>query len=106
MQQILLNSVSDWFSRNYIRIIITSLIFAVSYAIYFLLAKAISKKEKKSRINHETAKNLKNIMRITMAMLAFTALTIQYQESLQPFASVWTVAGGTVLGFAAINTIG
>ena len=106
MAYLFLSSIGSWFSNNYIRILITTLILVISYVIYYLIAKVIGKKEKKGRINHETAKNLKNIIKISVAILAFTAITLQYQEVLEPFASVWTVAGGTVLGFAAINTIG
>jgi len=101
-----LEDIGDWFVKYYPSILITIFITAVFYLIFYLAKKQILRIKNKGRINEGTSKSFTNLVKIACIILGLTAIGIQYREELGMFANVFSVAGGTVLGFAAINTLG
>jgi len=101
-----LTRVNDWVDANVLNIITTLLIIGVILAIYRILGREIDRLRKNEVIDHNTAFLFKRISKWTMyiifGVLIFNTLGIQIDF----FLGLWVLAGGTIVGFASMSTIG
>jgi small conductance mechanosensitive channel len=95
-----------WFDINIIPFLISILTVVIAYLIYLFLKKQISRLERKESIDKTNAKNLLSLLKITVSIVIITLLSIQFSETFSVYAGIFTVAAGTVIGFAAMNTLG
>ena len=61
---------------------------------------------KHEKLELSTAKNITRIIKYLIALIIITAILIQFAESLGLITALITLAGGTIVGFAAMNTLG
>ena len=98
--------VNDWVDANMVNIITTLLILGVILAIYRVLSREIDRLSKNEVIDHNTAFLFQRISKWTMyllfGVLIFNTLGIQIDF----FLGLWVLAGGTIVGFASMSTIG
>lgn len=98
--------VYDWFDANVLNIVTTTLIIGVILAVYRVLGREIEHLTKSEVIDHNTAFLFKRISKWTMyvlfGVLIFNTLGIQVDF----FLGLWVLAGGTIVGFASMSTIG
>ncbi len=96
----------DWVDTNVVNIITTLLILGVILGIYRILGREIDRLRKSEVIDHNTAFLFKRISKWTMyiifGVLIFNTLGIQIDF----FLGLWVLAGGTIVGFASMSTIG
>jgi small-conductance mechanosensitive channel len=95
-----------WFIENIIPFLVSILTVIITYLIYIFLKKQISRLERKESIDKTNAKNLLSLLKINVSIILITLLSIQFSETFSLYAGIFTVAAGTVLGFAAMNTLG
>jgi small-conductance mechanosensitive channel len=95
-----------WFNENIVPLLISILTVIIAYLIYFFLKKQISRLERKETIDKTNARNILSLLKITVSIVVITLLSIQFSETFSLYAGVFTVAAGTVIGFAAMNTLG
>jgi len=100
------NRIYAWVDTNVINIITTVLIIGVILAIYRILGREIDRLRKSEVLDPNTAFLFKRIFKWTVyvifGVLIFNALGIQIDF----FLGLWVLAGGTIIGFASMNTIG
>jgi small-conductance mechanosensitive channel len=98
--------VNDWVDANVLNIISTLLILGVILAIYRILEREIERLRKNEVIDHNTAFLFRRLSKWTMyilfGVLIFNTLGIQIDF----FLGLWVLAGGTIVGFASMSTIG
>lgn len=98
--------VYDWVDANVINLITTTVIIAIILIVYRVLAIEIDKLRKKQIIDNNTAFLFKRITKWTVyvvyGVLIFNTLGIKIDF----FLGLWVLAGGTIIGFASMNTIG
>ncbi len=104
--QTILDIMLGWINENIVPFIYAVLIIVLSYALYVFLKRQINRLKKKEKIDETTAKNLISFLKILIYVIVLVLLSIQFTEIFGTFAGVFTVAGGTIIGFAAMNTIG
>ena len=99
-------SVYDWVDSNIINIVTTGVVLAIILVVYSLLNREIEKLRKNEVIDHNTAFLFRRISKwtvyIIMGVLIFNVLGIQIDF----FLGLWVLAGGTIIGFASMSTIG
>jgi len=100
------NRIYDWVDTNIINIITTALIIGVVLVIYRILGREIDRLKKSEILDPNTAFLFKRISKWTVyvifGVLIFNTLGIQIDF----FLGLWVLAGGTIIGFASMNTIG
>ncbi|MFH1179325.1 MAG: mechanosensitive ion channel domain-containing protein [Candidatus Bathyarchaeota archaeon] len=98
--------VYDWVDANVINLITTTVIIAIILVVYRVLAIEIDKLRKQQIIDNNTAFLFKRITKWTVyvvfGVLIFNTLGIKIDF----FLGLWVLAGGTIIGFASMNTIG
>jgi small-conductance mechanosensitive channel len=89
-----------------IPIIISGLVVIFGYIFYIIIRRQISKLTKREKIAEETAGNVIKIIRYIIILIIATGILMQFTETLGLITALFTLVGGTILGFAAMNTIG
>jgi small conductance mechanosensitive channel len=100
------NRIYDWVDANVINIITTALIIGIVLAIYRILGHEIDRLRKNEVIDPNTAFLFKRLTKwtayIIFGVLIFNTLGIK----IDLFLGLWVLAGGTIVGFASMSTIG
>jgi len=96
----------DWVDANLASLLTSFLIILVILTIYRILGREIDRIRKNEVIDFNTAFLFKRVSKWTMyiliGVLVFNALGIQIDF----FLGLWVLAGGTIVGFASMSTIG
>ena len=96
----------DWVDTNVVNIITTILIIGVILAVYRILGREIDRLRKNEVIDLNTAFLFNRISKwteyIVLGVLVFNTLGIKIDF----FLGLWVLAGGTIVGFASMSTIG
>ena len=96
----------DWLSIYFFPILISLLAFVIGYIIYLLIKRQISKLVKHEKLELNTAKNIIKVIKYLIILIILTAILTQFAESLGLITALFTLVGGTIVGFAAMNTLG
>jgi len=96
----------QWIFDNFIPLIITILTIIIGFIIYFIIKKQIRRLEKKGKLSTSTARNLIKIIKYLIILIVFSAIFFQFAESLGLITALFSLVGGTIVGFAAMSTLG
>ena len=95
-----------WIDENILGLITTGMVLIVLYIVYKFLIREIDRLKEREVLDVSTASLFKKITKwttyIIVAVLVFNTLGIQIDF----FLGLWVLAGGTIIGFASMNTIG
>ena len=96
----------DWIDANIIELITTGVTLVAIYFAYRLLIREVDRLKTREVLDVSTAALFKKILKWTLyiiiLVLVFNTLGIQIDF----FLGLWVLAGGTIIGFASMNTIG
>ncbi|NVM37023.1 MAG: mechanosensitive ion channel [Candidatus Lokiarchaeota archaeon] len=96
----------DWLLLYLFPITVSILAILIGYIIYFILKRQFTSLVKHEKLELTTANNITKIIKYLISLIIITAILIQFAESLGVITALFTLAGGTIIGFAAMNTIG
>jgi small conductance mechanosensitive channel len=95
-----------WIDENILGLITTGIILVILYMVYKFLLREIDRLKVREVLDVSTSSLFKKILKwttyIIVAVLVFNTLGIQVDF----FLGLWVLAGGTIIGFASMNTIG
>ncbi len=96
----------DWINIYLFPIIVSILAIIIGYIIYFILKREILRLSKRNKLELTTANNITKVIKYLIGLIIITAILIQFAESLGFITALFTLVGGTIIGFAAMNTLG
>jgi small-conductance mechanosensitive channel len=102
----ILNGIGDVFLANLNKIIFSCIAVVVGFSLYKLITREVRRLQEKQRIEEHIAHTLRRLIQWTIGLIVLTAVSIQFGVTIGSFAGLLTLFGGTIIGFAAINTIG
>jgi small-conductance mechanosensitive channel len=98
--------VYGWVDANILGLITTGLMLVFLYIVYKFLIREVDRLKGREILDISTVALFKKILKwtsyIIVAVLVFNTLGIQIDF----FLGLWVLAGGTIIGFASMNTIG
>jgi small-conductance mechanosensitive channel len=97
---------SDWLSVYFVPILISIFAIIIGYIIYVLIRRQFLKLAKHKKLELNTAKNISRVIKYLIILIILTAILMQFAESLGFITALFTLVGGTIFGFAAMNTLG
>jgi len=100
------NAVGNWIQHNQIVIIYSVITILVGYALQRLVTGQIEKRMENQRLGEHLAHTLLLIIRIITFLAVFSTILVLFQINVTVVTGFLSVVGGTILGFAAINTLG
>ncbi|MFX1238546.1 MAG: mechanosensitive ion channel family protein [Promethearchaeota archaeon] len=101
-----LQIVGEWFAVNFINIIVIVIIIFIVFIVYKVIKRQIMKIGRKTRLGEGSAKGILKIVRFLFVLIIISTILVQFTESLGLITTLFTLVGGTIIGFAAMNTLG
>jgi small conductance mechanosensitive channel len=101
-----LNAISEWVIANSDNIVFSVLAIVVGYIIIKVVAREIKSLRSQNRLEQHAAYTLNRILKWLIFVGVFSIILAQFGVTLGEVTGLLTVLGGTIIGFAAINTLG
>jgi small conductance mechanosensitive channel len=76
------------------------------YVVYLLVAREITALRKRERLDRHVAYALRRVWQFVTIFVVLSAVLAQFGITIGMISGLLTLLGGTVIGFAAINTLG
>lgn len=95
-----------WLSANWQSLVFSVIGIIVVYAAYRILNKELTKLKESKRLEENIAVNLNRVFKWMFALIAIGVVVAQFGFDVGLIAGFMALAGGTILGFASMNTIG
>ncbi|MBY9000359.1 MAG: mechanosensitive ion channel [Candidatus Heimdallarchaeota archaeon] len=99
-------TILEWLTANLNNIIISSVTLIIGFVVNRVIKYEIKSLVNKQKIKERNGKIIKRILNILVFLIITLILFVQYASSLGFLTAMLTIMGGTVIGFAAMSTIG
>jgi small-conductance mechanosensitive channel len=101
-----LDSIGKWAIDNWPNIVFSLLAVVVGYVVIKVVAREIKSLRSQNRLEQHAAYTLNRILKWLIFVGVFSIILAQFGVTLGEVTGLLTVLGGTIIGFAAINTLG
>ncbi len=95
-----------WVSSNLDRIVFSTIAVIIVFLVYILLTRQITKLKEKRKLEENIAFTLKRVFQWVAGLAILIVIFAQFGIEIGIIAGLLALAGGTIIGFAAMNTIG
>ena len=96
----------SWLEENALNIMVSVLFVAVGYLLTYLVGRQLDRLEERGRIKHKLSRSVNSLFKWVTFSAVLALVLGQFGVTTDWLASFFSLFGGTILGFAAINTIG
>jgi small-conductance mechanosensitive channel len=100
------NAIGEWAIENWPNIVFSLLAVVVGYIIIKIVSREIKSLRSQNRLEQHAAYTLNRILKWLIFMAVFSIILAQFGVTLGEVTGLLTILGGTIIGFAAINTLG
>jgi small-conductance mechanosensitive channel len=101
-----IDALGEWILSNLDKLVLSAVTIAVVYIIYRLVVREIRTLRAKGRFEEHLTFTLIRIAKWASALVVLSAVLAQWGVEIGVVSGILTIFGGTIVGFAAINTIG
>ena len=100
------DAIGEWSLANLGNIFFSILTIIVGYIVVKLVAREINSLRTQNRLEQHAAYTMSRILKWIVFMIVFSIILAQFGIELGTISGLLTLFGGTIIGFAAINTLG
>jgi small conductance mechanosensitive channel len=100
------NDFFGWVSSNVGKIVFAIIAVVIVFLVYKLLTKQIVRLKEQRKLEESIAFTLKRVFQWLAALAILVVILAQFGIEVGIIAGLLALAGGTIIGFAAMNTIG
>jgi small conductance mechanosensitive channel len=101
-----LNAIGEWAAANWPNFVFSLLAVIVGYIVIKLVSREIKSLRSQNRLEQHAAYTLNRILKWLIFIAVFSIILAQFGVTLGEVTGLLTILGGTIIGFAAINTLG
>jgi small conductance mechanosensitive channel len=101
-----LNTIGEWAIANLPNIVFSFVTIIVGYIVIKLVAREIKSLRNQKKLEEHAAYTLNRILKWVTFIAVFSIILAQFGITLGTVSGILTILGGTIIGFAAINTLG
>ena len=95
-----------WVSSNLDRIVFSTIAVVIVFLVYKLLTRQITRLKEQRKLEENIAFTLKRVFQWVAGLAILAVVIAQFGIEVGIIAGLLALAGGTIIGFAAMNTIG
>jgi small-conductance mechanosensitive channel len=95
-----------WISSNLSRIMFSAVAIIIVFVVYKLLTRQITRLKEQRKLEENIAFTLRRVFQWIAGLAIIVVIIAQFGIEVGLIAGFLALAGGTILGFAAMNTIG
>ncbi len=100
------NSALEWISLNLDKIVFSAITVVFAFVVYKFLARQIARLKEQRKLEESVAFTLKRVLQWLSVLVVLAVVFAQFGIELGIIAGLLALAGGTIIGFASMNTIG
>jgi small-conductance mechanosensitive channel len=97
---------TDWVTANFNNIIFSAIMIVAGYLLYRLISRQIRSLSYNEKLEKHLALTIIRVVKWFSALIIFSAILAQWGVTLGAIMTIVTIFGGTIVGFAAVNTLG
>ena len=101
-----INALGEWVLSNLDKVLFSVVAVVVGYVLYKVISREITRLRNQKRLEEHLAYTLNRIVKWVVVLVVLSALLAQFGVTLGVISGLLTLLGGTIIGFATINTIG
>jgi small-conductance mechanosensitive channel len=101
-----IDSIGEFILSNLDKVLFSIIAVFVGYILYKVIAREITKLKTQKRLEEHLAYTLNRVIKWIVVLAILSAILAQFGVTLGVISGLLTILGGTIIGFAAINTIG
>ena len=101
-----MNAINDFLVMNWQSLLFSIIGVAVAYVAYRILSREINRLTERKKLEENVAYNLNRLFKWLFGMIAVGVVIAQFGFDIGLVAGFLALAGGTIIGFASMNTIG
>ncbi|MFX0196003.1 MAG: mechanosensitive ion channel family protein [Candidatus Hodarchaeota archaeon] len=101
-----ISNLGEWIVANIENILLLAIIIIVCYVIYKVISREITSLKTRKKLDEHLAYTLLRVNKWVFLLVLFSVILAQFGLTLGMISGLLTILGGTIIGFAAINTIG
>ncbi|MFB0500920.1 MAG: mechanosensitive ion channel family protein [Candidatus Bathyarchaeia archaeon] len=102
----LLDDFFGWISSNLDRIVFSATAIIIVFVVYKLLTRQITRLKEQRKLEDNIAFTLKRVFQWITGLAIIVVIIAQFGIEVGIIAGLLALAGGTIIGFAAMNTLG
>lgn len=102
----LINALGEWVLSNIDKVLFPVIAAVVGYILYKVISREITRLKDQKRLEEHLAYTLIRVVKWGVFLVVLSAILAQFGVTLALISGLLTLLGGTIIGFAAINTIG
>ena len=106
LYQNIIEVIFGWIYDNLFNILTIAIAIIIGWIIYVIFKKQVKRLQRQEKLEDQTARNLQRIIKIVIILIIISMILVQFVEAIGLITSLFTLVGGTIIGFAAINTFG
>jgi len=95
-----------WITSNLGRIVFSAVAIIIVFVVYKLLTRQITRLKEQRKLEENIAFTLRRILQWIAGLAIIVVIIAQFGIEVGLIAGLLALAGGTIIGFAAMNTIG
>ncbi len=100
------NVIGEWVLSNIDNVLFSIVAVIVGYVLYKVIAREIARLKEQKRLEEHLAYTVNRVIKWVVVLVVLSAILASFGVTLGVISGLLTVLGGTIIGFAAINTIG
>jgi len=96
----------DFFSTNLHKFVFSAVTVIIIYVVYRFIARQITKLKEQNKLDEDITFTLRRILQWMAILIIMAVVFAQFGIEVGMIAGLLVLAGGTIMGFAAMNTLG
>ncbi|MBN1330713.1 MAG: mechanosensitive ion channel [Candidatus Heimdallarchaeota archaeon] len=96
----------EWLKANYVQLIVALVVIVIAIILRIFSVRYVKRLVKREKLTENYSKVLIRIIRVTFSFVLIFSILIAFNITVGAITGAVALLGGTIVGFAAINTIG
>ena len=101
-----IGALGEWMLSNFDKVFFSVVTIIIGFIIYKAISKEIKRLKERERLEEHLAYTLDRIVKWLVLLVILSVILVLFGVTLGIVSGLLTILGGTIIGFAAINTIG
>ena len=101
-----INALGEWAVANLDKVFFSVVAVIVGYILYKVITSEITRLKNQKKLEQHLAYTLNRIIKWIIVLIVISAILAAFGVTLGIISGLLTLLGGTIIGFAAINTLG
>ncbi len=101
-----IDALGEWALANLDKVFLSVVAVIVGYILYKVITSEITRLKNQKRLEQHLAYTLNRIIKWGLVLVVISAILAAFGVTLGIISGLLTLLGGTIIGFAAINTLG